>query len=118
VHLFQNDKSPGWVEFEGIIIGCGQFFDSLYLVQRAPSCPKGSILAIGTDIAGPSGIGPYELEPSLVIAPSFEEWLRNLERNGWYEYGLGPGAIWDLSVEEQSRLRGYYKSFNPRIEWE
>lgn len=118
VHLKENDDSPGWVDgFEGILIGYGQFWDGIYLVQNAPSCPKGSILAIGVDIAGPSGTGPHEMEPSLVLAPNLEEWLRNLERNHWFEYGLGPGAILDRVSDEQSRLRRYYKALNPRIDW-
>ena len=31
--------------------------------------------------------------------------LAHLVRYDWFEYGLGPGAIWDLQDVEQSELR-------------
>jgi hypothetical protein len=80
-------------------------------VLDAPSCPPGSIFAIGRDMAGPGGSGPYALEGSLVLAASFREWLAHLERWGWVEYAV---AGWEAPPDPQEVER-YYLALNPGI---
>jgi len=118
VPIFGADDDPGWDDFRGLYIGVSSFLDRIFWVRKAPCCPEGSIFALGPDVAGPGGAGEYAMEPSLVLASSFDEWLTRLARYDWIEYGLGPGAIWDLPEAEQTELRAYYRSLNPGIEWE
>jgi hypothetical protein len=68
-------------------------------------------LAIGRDVAGPGGDGPYALESSLVLAASFPDWLAHLERWGWVEHAV---AGWEAQVNIQEIDR-YYLALNPRI---
>jgi hypothetical protein len=117
VPIFGVEAEPGWEDFRGVCIGVSAFLDRIYWVRRAPCCPTGSILTFGPDVAGPGGMGDHTLEPTLVLASSFNEWLDRLARYDWFEYGFGPGAIWDLPDAEQSELRAYYRSLNPGIEW-
>src|SRR5262249_49077534 len=61
--LFPGGDIPeGWEGFDAFLIGIGMFFDQNLYVLDAPSCPPGSILAIGRDLAGPGGTGPFSLE--------------------------------------------------------
>jgi hypothetical protein len=117
VPIFGDDNDPDWQDFLGLYIGVSSFHDRIYWVRRAPCCPAGSILTLGPDIAGPGGKGDYVMEPSLVLASSFDEWLAHLARYDWFEYGLAPGAIWDLPDPEQVELRSYYRGLNPSTEW-
>ncbi len=113
-----NELMPGWEDFEAFYIGVSSFLDGIYWVQRAPCCPTGSVLTMGPDVAGPGGTGTQTLEGTLVLASSFSNWLAHLQKYHWFEYGLGPGAIWDLPASDQSELRAYYKNLNPNIRWE
>jgi hypothetical protein len=92
LHIFGQEECPGWELFEGFRIGVSSFFDEIAYVLRSPCCPAGAILTIGVDVAGPGGTGGALLEPSLVLAGSFTEWVRHLEMMGWVEYGLVPGV--------------------------
>ena len=112
-----EDDEQGWEEFTAFRIGVSSFFDEIVYVLDAPSCPRGAILTLGVDVAGPGGAGPAALEPSLVLAASFPEWLRHLERMGWVEYGLVPGCIGELPAQEQTKLRRYYRALNPQMAW-
>ena len=119
IHIFGDDEpEAGWDEFEAVSIGVSSFFDWIYLVQRAPCCPPGSILTIGVGVAGPGGRGEHTLEYALVLASSFDEWLAHLQRYDWFEYGLAPGEIWELGAARQSELRAYYKALNPGAAWD
>jgi hypothetical protein len=107
-----DDIPEGWEEFAGCRIGIGMFsMEEIVRVLNAPSCPSGSILAIGRDVAGPGGDGPYALESSLVLATSFPDWLAHLERWGWVEHAV---AGWEAQVDIQEIDR-YYLALNPRI---
>lgn len=99
----------GWEEFDAFRIGIGMFFVWIVYVLKAPSCPPGSILAIGADVAGPGGNGPYALESSLVLATSFTDWLAHLEQWGWVEYAV---AGWEPPPDPQEIAR-YYLALNP-----
>jgi hypothetical protein len=112
--LGRGDPDTGWDQFAGIRVGIGLFFDEIVSVLSAPSCPPGAILALGVDLAGP---GPAAMEQSLVLAPSFSDWMTHLESMGWEEFGLVAGEIDDLPTERQNELRQYYGNLNPRIRW-
>lgn len=118
VPIFGSDAIPGWEDFRGLYIGVSRYLDGIYSVRSAPCCPSGSILTFGPDVAGPGGTGDHALDGTLVLASSFDEWLTHLARCDWFEYGLGPGAIWDLPRAEQSELRAYYRALNPGIKWD
>lgn len=117
IPIFGAEDCPGWEDFEGFLIGVSAYHDYIYLVQQAPCCSAGAILTLGPGVAGPGGQGPYKLEPSLVLAANFHEWLAHLERYDWFEYGLAPGEIWDKLVADQAALCAYYKALNPDITW-
>lgn len=117
VHVFGEDELPGWERFAAYRIGISPFFDEIMYVLNAPVCPAGSILAIGVDVSGPGGSGSATLEPSLVLASSFEEWLKRLEACGWIEFGLGPGDLAKLPPAEERQHRRYYQALNPGIAW-
>jgi hypothetical protein len=74
-----------------------------------PADPPGSVLAIGRDLAGPGGDGPFCLESSLVLAESFSGWLVHLEQWGWVEYAV---AGWEAPPDPQEIVR-YYHPLNP-----
>src|SRR5262249_19706063 len=61
-----GDVPEGWEGFAAFRIGMGMFFEEIVYILDAPSCPAGSILALGRDLAGPGGAGPFSLESSLV----------------------------------------------------
>lgn len=117
LHLFGDDDFPEWDQFAAYRIGVSAFFDEIMYVLDAPSCPAGSILTIGMNIAGPGGSGEAALEPSLVLASSFTEWLRHGEACGWVEYGLIPGELTELPDDEQRSHRRYYQALNPGMSW-
>lgn len=117
LHIFGADTCPGWEQFAAYRIGVSSFFDEILYVLDAPSCPAGSILTIGVDVTGPGGSGSEALEPSLVLAPGFAEWLRHLEECAWVEYGLVPGGLDRLPEAEQRYHRRYYQALNPGIDW-
>lgn len=119
LHIFgKHQPGRGWKEFAGYRIGVSSFFDEIIYVLKAPVCAGGSILTLGPDVAGPGGIGPLTIEPSLVLSPSFDGWLRNMERARWREYGLAPGDLRELPKSQQDELLRYYKGLNPGIRWE
>jgi hypothetical protein len=117
LHILGTDEYPGWERFAAYRIGVGPYFDEIVYVLDAPACPTGSILAIGVDVAGPGGSGPARLEPSLVLASSFAEWLSHLEECDWIEYGLVPGELTGLPEIKQRQHRAYYQALNPGISW-
>lgn len=112
-----GDCPPGWEQFRAISVGVGTFGDAILYVLNAPSCPAGSILAIGRDVAGPGGEGPDVMESTVVLARTFTEWLLHLEQVDWVEYGLTPGDLADLPEARQREERRYYLSLNPAINW-
>lgn len=117
LRTFGSEMFERWQDFQGMRVGISSFFDEILYVQKAPSCGAGAILALGMDMAGPGGIGPYALEPSLVLGASFDSWLANLEMNKWVEYGFVPGSISELSKQRQNQVRQYYKALNPETRW-
>jgi len=106
-----DEVPPGWEGFAAVRLGLGMFGDEIVYVLNAPSCPPGSVLAIGRDLAGPGGDGPFSLESSLVLAASFTDWLAHLERWGWVEYAV---AGWEAPPDPQEVGR-YYLALNPAI---
>ena len=104
VHIFGSDECPGWESFDAYFIGLGSFFEEFFCVVSAPVCQPGSILMIGVDVPGPGGTGPT-LEPSLVLASSFTEWLNRLKKDAWLELHNGPGD------------ETFYRMLNPEIMW-
>ena len=117
VHVLGAYEIPEWELFAAYRIGMSPFFDEIVYVLNAPVCPVGAILAIGVDVAGPGGSGPATLEPSLVLASSFAEWLKRIEACGWSEYGLGPDDLAKLPAAEERQHRRYYQALNPGIPW-
>jgi hypothetical protein len=115
VHIFGADELPGWERFAAFRVGISPFFDEIVYVLNAPVCQAGSILTISVDVAGPGGYGSATLEPSLVLASSFTEWLKRLEACGWTEYGLGPGDLAKLPAAEERQQRRYYQTLNPGL---
>jgi hypothetical protein len=108
---FDDYVPEGWERFAAFQIGMGMFFEDIVYVLDAPSCPPGSILAIGGIAPGPGGGGPFSLESSLVLAASLSDWLAHLERWGWVEYSVA--GIGDLSEQEQQEICRYYLALNP-----
>jgi hypothetical protein len=105
------DAPEGWEGFAAYLLGVGMFGDEILYVLDAPCCPPGSVLAIGRDMGGPGGVGPFSLEPSLVLAESFPAWLAHLERWGWVEYVVAGG---DAPPDPQEVER-YYLGLNPGV---
>ncbi len=109
-----SDNVPeAWQGFAAWRIGVGAFGDEILYVLNAPSCPPGSILAIGRDLAGPGGDGPFRLESSLVLGANFQKWLTHLERWGWVEHAIGAADRMSESLEQE--LFRYYLALNPHI---
>jgi hypothetical protein len=108
-----GDTPAGWEGFAALRIGFGVSFEEVVYVLSAPSCPPGSILAIGSNVCGPGGVGPDALESSLVLAGSFPDWLAHLERWGWAEPAIAPS--WDLTDGERGELQSYYLALNPSM---
>src|SRR5262245_3480845 len=106
-----DDVPKGWEGFAAVRVGLGMFGDQILYVLHAPSCPRGSVLAIGIDLAGPGGEGPFILEGTLVLAKSFPEWLAHLEQWGWVEYAV---AGWD-PPPESLEIERYYRALNPGL---
>jgi len=104
---------PPWRDFSAIRIGISCFFDEILYVLECPAAPRGSILAIGPDMTnGPGGTGPELCEMSLVLAPTFPEWLTHIESLGWNEPGIGCSEI-DFDDAQTARLKAYYGALNP-----
>ncbi len=118
LHVFGAEPFPGWETFSGYRLGISSFFDEIIYAEDCPCCPAGCILAIGANIVGPGGDGPYPFECSLVLAPTWTDWLRRLDSQNWMEYGLIPGEIDRLPRPTQLEQRDYYRSLNPHLEWE
>jgi hypothetical protein len=106
-----GEVPEGWEDYDGCQIGMGMFFEKIVYVLDAPSCPRGSILAIG-NVAGPGGTGPGALESTLVLARSFADWLAHLERWGWVEWAV---ASCEPPPEPPPgrEIVGYYLALNP-----
>jgi hypothetical protein len=104
-----GDAPEGWAGLAAFRVGMGMFGDEIVYVLDAPSCPPGSILALGRDLAGPGGVGPFSLGSSLVLAASFPEWLAHLERWGWVGYAV---AGWEAPTDRQA-VKQYYLALNP-----
>ncbi len=117
LHVIGADPAPGWEKFSAWRIGISSFFDEIVYVINAPSCASNAIMTLGIDVAGPGGDGPLANESTLVLGSSFSSWLEHLKAVNWMEYGLAPGSIDDLQLEEQIRLREYYHSLNPQATW-
>lgn len=110
--LLTGSPTPeGWEGFAAFRIGMGMFFDEILCVLAAPSCPPGAVLAVGYDLGGPGGDGPFRLEGSLVLAASFPAWLSHLEQWGWVEYAV---AGWD-PPPEPGEIQHYYRALNPGL---
>ena len=101
----------GWADFAAFRVGSGMFFEKIVYVCYAPSCHRGSLLAIGRDVCGPGGDGPYALESSLVLAASFSSWLAHLAQWRWIEPAVS--GIRELTKWEQGKILDYYLSLNP-----
>src|SRR5262249_41379329 len=96
LHIVGDEPCEGWEDFRAFRVGRSQFGDEIVLVSSAPCCSSGAVLMLGVDVPGPGGIGPSPLEPSLVLARSFSEWLAHLRRYQWIEYGVIPGTVNEL----------------------
>lgn len=116
--LALNDGSPeGWEWFSGIRIGTDSWLNHIVYVLDAPCCQPGAIMLFGPAVAGPGGNGPHQLKSSLVLAVSLMDWLANMQRFGWKEYGSIPGAITDLVADQKEWLLRHYRALNPKIRW-
>jgi hypothetical protein len=108
------DIPEGWEQFAAFRVGIGRFFEKIVYVLDAPSCPPGSILAIGTHLVGcEGGDGPFKVDGSLVLAATFQGWLTHLERWGWVEPVIA--SAWELTEQEQQEMRCYYLALNPGL---
>lgn len=118
LHVFGSEPIPGWEQFSGYRVGISSFFDEIIYTVHSPCCPAGCILAIGVNISGPGGNGPHPFECSLVLAPTWNDWLSRLEALRWVEYGLLPDEVTRLPPRQQQEQLDYYRSLNPQLEWE
>lgn len=116
-NISNADPPKGWGAFTGFQIGMGSYFTKILYVLTAPTCPAGSILAIGTYLVGwaREDGDPDAIDGAVVVAPSFPAWLAHLERWEWDEpvcVGVGgyPRPEWE-------ELRRYYLAFNPNMDW-
>lgn len=105
-----EECAGGWEDFDAILIGANCFGHELYYVVNAPSCANGAILELDFEAGGPGGSGPYALEGTLVLAASFQEWLRHMEEMNWNEYGIC--GTDELSEAKQREMRDYYDALN------
>jgi hypothetical protein len=105
------DVPEGWEGFAAFRIGVGRFFEEIVYILDAPSCPPGSILAMGGNLFAVGGDGPYVLDASLVLAATFPGWLAHLECWGWAEPAIAPA--WELKEQEWQELNHYYLPLNP-----
>lgn len=108
---------PEWEAFDGWLVGSGEFFDEIIYATSAPCCESGAILAQGADIASTDGDDPKWLSCVLVLAANFEEWIARLARYDWFEYGLFPGSVSELTDSKQSDLRRHFAALNPGSHW-
>ena len=111
------ESAAAWATFKAIRIGAGGYGDEVCYVLSAPVAPAGSIMAFGSDVAGPGGAGPAQLQGSLVLAANFESWIARLREDGWQEYGLQPGTITELPEKRAKVLKRLFRSLNPAINW-
>jgi hypothetical protein len=93
IDLLGGEILEGWEDFSAVQIGMSPFFDEIFVVDEAPSCPRGSVMVFGGDIIGPGGEGEHAFECSLVLAHSFSEWIKRIEEFDWNEPGLYPGEL-------------------------
>jgi hypothetical protein len=118
LHIFGREAPPkDWENFAGYRIGISSFFDEIVYVTAAPVCPAGSIMTIGVDVDGPGGKGGAALQYSLVLAASFDEWMRRLREYNWMEYGLVPGSLDELSPANRQALVDVFRRHNPEMQW-
>jgi len=110
--VLKDRDSTAWRAFSGLSIGIDSWFDDVVYVLSAPCCDAGTIVLFGPDVAG----SPH-LENALILASSFDQWLVNLQHNGWVEYGACPGGLVDKKAAERDAIRHYYNQLNPRLEW-
>jgi hypothetical protein len=109
-----GDVPEGWERFAALRVGMGMYFEEIVYVLDAPSCPPGSVLAVGTNLVGcEGGDGPFKLDGSLVLAPTFPAWLDHLKRWGWEEPVIaGMGGRPKAEYQELCR---YYLALNPSL---
>ncbi len=103
----------GWEQFVALLIGRDGYFDDVVYILNAPSCPPGSIMLIGNMASGPGGDGTGDVEPTLVLARTYPEWLTHLQRWAWEEPSIE--GIGDLPERERQELCRYYLALNPRM---
>ena len=107
-----RDKCP-WRSFSAIRLGMSSLFDELLYILKCPASGPGAIMAFGADMTnGPGGTGDKLHPMSLVLAPSFSEWLARLERLDWNEPGIGCSSV-DYQGAEWKALKRYYGALNP-----
>jgi len=100
----------GWEEFSGFLIGNSSYGDYVIYVISAPGIKVGAVLAIGkTELYGPAGDNENGPENTLVLAESFDLWVRRLCKLGCAAHGMFlyldiPGWMNDLIKSEISAL--------------
>lgn len=107
------ESEAPWQTFAAIRIGMSSFFDEILYVLECPVAPRRSILAVGADLtSGPGGMGAELFEMSLLLAPTFSEWLKHIESLGWNEPGIGCSEM-EFDAAQTVRLKAYYGALNP-----
>jgi hypothetical protein len=105
-----------WLRTKIVRLGEDCFGDEILFLPSSPARRAGGVYLVGRDVAGPTD-HPKQPSTVLCIAPTIAEWLENLRKYEWIEYGVLPGEINRLSVSERKRLRAYYNTLNPGLKW-
>ena len=117
LHVIGGDPPEGsWSDFRGFRIGISDSFDEIVYVLNCPCCKPGAILAVGIDIFGPGGTGPEVIEPTLVLAATFSEWLSELENSDWVEHCLITGSIHELPQSQRDHTLRRLSELNPNVD--
>ena len=111
-----GDVPEAWGRFAALRVGLGMQGEWIVYVLDAPSCPPGSVLAVGTYLVGvgAGGEGSDALDGTLVLAASFPGWLAHLEMWGWAEpiiAGMG-----NLPADQHREACRYYLALNPGMD--
>jgi hypothetical protein len=118
LHIVGDDEPPhqGWESFAGWRIGYSDMLDEIVYIVHAPGVPPGAVLAMGTGMTmGPGGNDANGPGSAIVVAASFDDWIRRLEQHGPLAHGLFVDD--ELPDEVAAKLHAELARLNPRSDY-
>lgn len=113
LHILGDEDPPhdGWKSFSAWRIGYSDMLDEIVYVVHAPGVSAGSVLAAGIGVMlGPPGDDEEGPEGAIVVAGSFEDWIKRVEQHGPVAHGLFVHE--DLSDDAAEQLRAELARLN------